>query len=438
MRRRILVISSDAVGASMAGGGIRAYELARALAPHADVTLAGLPSVSAHELDLRVVTYDLNDPRALRQPIATSDVIVAQPQWPPVMRWMKRSGARLIFDMYVPELFEVFESWAERRTAVRGLVASLVTDRLMHAFHIGHHFLCASDRQRDLWLGAMLAERVVTPKLLERDPGLNRTIAKVPFGVPDETAAGTGAAGLRDRFPEIGPDDPVALWNGGLWGWLDPLTVIRAMGEVAGRLPGARLVFMGKATHRQAERATQEARELAGGLGLLDRTVFFNDVWVPYADRANWLLDADCAVSAHHEHLETRFAFRTRLLDCFWAGLPIICTEGDDLADRVELDDLGATVQPGDVNGMARAIEQVLGRGRTSYQPALRRVAADHAWSVVTEPLVRFALEPGPTPRLGMLTTPQRPGQMARGIAFRVARATLNRTGLRHWPGGPE
>ena len=435
MGRRILVISSDAIGTSMAGGGIRAFELARALAPHGDVTLAGLPSPTAHDLDLSVVTYDLNDPSELKGPIAAADVVVAQPQWPTVMGWMHRSSARLIFDMYVPELFEVLESWADRGRGARGLVASLVTDRLMSAFHIGHHFLCASDRQRDLWLGAMLAERMITPGLLEQDPSLTRTIAKVPFGVPNETVARTESPGLRDRFAEIGSSDPVALWNGGLWGWLDPLTVIRAMTKVIERLPNARLVFMGKATHRQAERATQEARELAGSLGVLDTSVFFNDSWVPYADRANWLLDADCAVSAHEEHLETRFAFRTRLLDCFWSGLPIVCTGGDDLADRVEMEDLGATVAPGDVDGMADAIERVLRRGKPSYRDAMARTAAAYSWSVVTQPLVEFALSTDAPRRLGGLSRPPRPGQLGRGTAFRIARAGLNRAGLGHWPG---
>jgi hypothetical protein len=34
-------------------------------------------------------------------------------------------------------------------------------------------------------------------------------------------------------------------------------------------------------------------------------------------------------VSAHPAHLETRFAFRTRMLDYLWAGLPIVSTEGE-------------------------------------------------------------------------------------------------------------
>ena len=46
-----------------------------------------------------------------------------------------------------------------------------------------------------------------------------------------------------------------------------------------------------------------------------------------------YLLDADLAVSAHFDDVETRFAFRTRLLDCLWAGLPVVTTRGDTLGD---------------------------------------------------------------------------------------------------------
>src|SRR5262249_28644569 len=94
--------------------------------------------------------------------------------------------------------------------------------------------------------------------------------------------------------------------------------------------------------------------------------------WVPYEERVNWLLDADCAVSAHLDHVETRFAFRTRLLDCFWAGLPVVCTEGDDLAERVARDDLGGTVAAGDVDGMAAAPGRGAGPGAGARARPLR------------------------------------------------------------------
>ena len=39
-RRRVLFLSADPVGSSMAGAGIRYFELARVIAQHADVVIA--------------------------------------------------------------------------------------------------------------------------------------------------------------------------------------------------------------------------------------------------------------------------------------------------------------------------------------------------------------------------------------------------------------
>lgn len=426
---RVLVISSDIVGPSMAGAGIRAFELASALASIGEVTLAA-PGRSSAPGGLHLISFDPNTPNALRSEIDRADVVVTQPQWPPVTRWLERSGARLVFDLYAPEVLESLASWKERPAIVRKAVNALIIDRLAWALRAGDHFLCAGERQRDLWRGCMLGEGLAT------DADGQEPFSIVPFGLSEGPPLRTDRPGPRSQFPSIGPSDPLVLWNGGLWGWLDPLTVIRAMALVAERVPRARLVFMGKATHHQAQRATKEARDLATSLDLLDRTIFFNDVWVPYVDRANWLLDADCAVSAHHDHLETRFAFRTRLLDCFWSGLPVVCTEGDDLADRVARDGLGETVAPGDVDGMAAALERVLRRGRASFEPALARVAADYAWPVVTEPLVRYVTAPPPSRRLQVSPMPTRPGRFVRSIGFRGVRAALARTSGRSRPGG--
>src|SRR4029079_11875445 len=85
---------------------------------------------------------------------------------------------------------------------------------------------------------------------------------------------------------------------------------------------------------------TTRAVRLAEELGLRDRVVFFNFGWVPYAERGRYLLEADLGVSAHFDDLETRFAFRTRLLDCFWAGLPVVTTRGDSLREVVAARDL--------------------------------------------------------------------------------------------------
>src|SRR4029079_1185457 len=115
--------------------------------------------------------------------------------------------------------------------------------------------------------------------------------------------------------------------------WLDPFTAIRAIERVAKREPRVRFIFMGvrsPVAEIAKMRVVEDARRLAQELNLLDRHVFFND-WVPYDKRQNWLLDADLGLSLHRHSLESRFAYRTRMLDNFWCGLPLVATEGDVL-----------------------------------------------------------------------------------------------------------
>ena len=153
---------------------------------------------------------------------------------------------------------------------------------------------------------------------------------------------------------------------------------------------------------------------------------------MPYAERGTWLLEADCAISTQVEHLETRFAFRTRLLDCFWARLPIVCTLGDELADRVMQEDLGVAVAEGDPRALAGALETVLARGRASYGERLSRVAAQYTWPRVVEPIARFLAAELP-PRLGERVT-RPPLTSARTVAFRGALASMNALGVKLWP----
>jgi glycosyltransferase involved in cell wall biosynthesis len=137
--------------------------------------------------------------------------------------------------------------------------------------------------------------------------------------------------------------------------------------------------------------AAEEAIALSQELGLYDRYVFFNN-WVPYQERQNYLLEADIGVSLHLNLAEGRFAFRTRFLDYIWAGLPIVATQGDVMAEQVSEWSLGVLVAPGDVEGVARAILGLLNTPhlRESYQSRFARVAARYSWEVVTEPLVNF------------------------------------------------
>lgn len=430
-RPRVLVVSQDRVEGQVAGTSVRALELARVLGDVADVTLAAVGSPPARVAGLPCVGYHPQAPAALDPMLRRCDVIVAGPQWPPLMRRLRRSGARLVFDLYVPEAIETVSGFPGDRRAVRAVLTQFAIDRLLDALRSGSAFVCASERQRDLLLGVLLSERLIDPVRHDADPSLRSLVDVVPFGLPEEPATAS-SGGPRTSFPgAIGARDEVVLWNGGLWPWLDAETAVRAAARLAERRPTVKLVFMGAARQVPAQRAAEQAKALASELGVLGRVVFFNEDWVPYERRADWLLAAGCAISTHGDHLETRFAFRTRLLDCFWARLPVVCTEGDDLAEVVERAGGGLTVPAADPIAAAGALEAVLDRGRESYAPALEQIAARYTWRAVAQPLVRMVTGPAPA---GRRAPALRTAHALRRGGYLTARAGLNAVGVRDWP----
>ncbi len=151
---------------------------------------------------------------------------------------------------------------------------------------------------------------------------------------------------MRGVVDGIGDDDPLLIWNGGLWGWFEPELFIRAIDVARARGAERARLLHGRARppRRGALARGRRARSRSpSSSGCATSHVFFND-WTPYDTRQNVYLDATAAVSFHRAHLETRFSFRTRILDCIWASLPIVCSEGDVLADLVRNEQLGITV----------------------------------------------------------------------------------------------
>lgn len=386
----------------MAGSGIRYWNLARLLGAQQPVTLA---APNALELTappgVTIVPYALPSDDADARSLKLADlldgheVVVAQ-HLPYLHADPEELATRfLVVDLYAPWVLEKLEY--ARIDPQRGEPNRQddveILNRLLA---LGDFFICASERQRDYWLGALTAAGRLDLAQAEADPELRRLIDLVPFGMPEQRPLKSGP-GPRELFTEIGRDDPLILWNGGLWNWLDPLTAIRAVGIVAQQLPAVRLVFMGTRSPgaQVAEMEIVEtARLLADELGLLGRNVFFNE-WVDYAERQNWLLEADLTLSLHERTVEARYSFRTRLLDNLWCGVPLVATEGDVLADLVQEHGIGLTVPPGDAVAAARAIVQLLERdlGR-SVRARIATVASRFTWEAVAGPLLRYCRDP--------------------------------------------
>ena len=237
--------------------------------------------------------------------------------------------------------------------------------------------------------------RSAPPDTYERDPSLRRFIDIVPYGVPSTPLDARGPV-LRGVVRGIDPGDRVLLWNGGITEWNDPFTLIQAMDRIRASRPNVKLVFMGvnhpdlafSPTAGVAERAIRMAKDL----GLEGRTVFFLEGWVPYERIDDYLAEADASVCLGYENVESRFAFRTRYVDLFRARVPLLCTQGDVLADRVATDPLGITVAESDVDAVEAGIERLLDDAAftATCRERLASIAHELSWDLVVEPLVEF------------------------------------------------
>jgi GT2 family glycosyltransferase/glycosyltransferase involved in cell wall biosynthesis len=403
-RARLLIVSHEAIATNMSGPAVRFLEIGRALSHVARVTLAMPGQPTVRDARVTIAGFDPVNPSSLRRLAEDADVIFVQGfalvQYP----FLGGLLVPIIVDLYCPFTIEHLEQ--TRGTAALGDEA-VANDAagflgvLNGQIDQGDFFICASEAQRDFWIGNLHSRGRINPRTYAADPTLRRLIDVVPFGLPDEDFDRAAAAlppVMKGVRPGIAATDTVLLWGGSLLDWQDPVTLIEAVAQLAPRRPELKLLFMGTKHPNpmvKPMRAVAASRERAAALGVLDRHVFFND-WVPYAERARYLAEADLGVSTHREHLETHFSFRTRMLDYVWARLPIVCTDGDVFAQLVRSEGLGATVPPGDAAALAQAIDRLLGdpAARAAARTALARVGREMQWSRVVAPLARFLETP--------------------------------------------
>jgi glycosyltransferase involved in cell wall biosynthesis len=262
---------------------------------------------------------------------------------------------------------------------------------------VGDFFFSANERQRDYWLGVLDAVGRVNPATYACDATLNRLIDVVPFGLPSRRPEYHGPV-IKGVIPGIDPTDRVVLWGGGLWQWFDPLSLVRAVVRLAQTRDDVRLLFPGTRHPNpiiQDMPVLQETRELCDRLGLTGKVAFFGD-WVPYHLWASYLMEADVGASMHFDTLETRFSFRTRILDYIWAELPMVVTGGDAASELVTRFNLGEVVPPGDDQSITEALDSLLKHPslRETLRPRFEEVRPHLTWEKVCEPIARFCARP--------------------------------------------
>jgi len=409
---RLLVVCPDKTGPLMAGPAIRSVEIARALAGECAVTLAvpdGSAPVAGAMTQVCVPAESTLPPL-----IEAADVVLVSGR----AELMSAIRKPLIVDLYDPFILSDLEFYGAKFDAAGGRPL-LALRWLQHHLAHGDLFLCASAVQRSFWLGMLASAGRVNRANYAADHGFEELLAVLPFGISATPPRATAPA-VRGVIPGIGAGDRVVIWAGGLWNWFDPLTLLRALDVLRRTRPEVRGLFLGL-RHPNPDIGTMEmgrrALALARELDLEGRHAFFVD-WVPYDARQNYLLESDVAVSLHQPGVEAQFAFRTRVLDYLWCGLPMVLSRGDELAARIERARLGRAVPEGDADAVAAALGDLLdgadADGREARFAALRD---ELSWARVVEPIRRFCRAPrvaADKPRAGWFAPGAAPGTLIR------------------------
>jgi glycosyltransferase involved in cell wall biosynthesis len=386
----VLVISQDVVGSAMAGPGIRYFHLARVLAREFPLVLA-VPAGSDLETvpGLTLLQYTGFDDPALATIIHAARVIVVASDAAPRISELRHTRVPIAVDGYDP-------IQAENFYLTTGEAADKV-DHLTLTYLLGDFFFCSSERQRDWWLGLLEANGRINSHNYQEDSTFRRFVDVVPFGLSEAPPIPTRSF-VKGVWPGIGTDDKVLLWGGGLWPWLDPFTAVKAVAQLRDRRQDLRLIFPGTRHPNPVMSSipthTEAARRLAAELGILDTAVFFGD-WVPYADWVNVLLESDLALTLHpRDSLESRLAFRSRVLDCIWAGLPTVAARGDVTADLIGEYGLGALVEPEAVDEVAAAVLSLLEVPHVDWPARFAAARQSLIWEAVIGPLAAFCRHP--------------------------------------------
>lgn len=390
-KRKVGLISLDKVGLKMAGPGIRYLELGREMAKNFDVTLFVPDETDITETELKIASYNSHrSSKDIASKIKGFDVIIAQSLRPPLVQRIKSLGIKYIVDLYDPLAIEVLEYTKDDNPALQQSTFEFNYYSLAISLLSADHILCASEKQKDYYIGFLSGQKLLNPKFYHQTPNLDKFISIAPFGLPEGKATAIDDQVFFSKFPGIKKTDKIIYWGGGIWNWFDPISVIKAIHELSKKRSDIKLFFLGT-KHPNPKIKTMKmagkALEYAEKYDLLDKYVFFNFDWTPYNERVNYLGLSTIGVSTHFDNTETRFSFRTRILDYLWAEMPMILTRGDSMADLCEKHNLGVVVDFQNSSEIAKAIEMISNNGKIAKEMSenIKKIKSRYRWTSVAK-----------------------------------------------------
>lgn len=158
-RKKILVISHDKVGPSMAGPGIRYHRIAINLAKEHDVTLAVFNPIYIEGIEKN--TYKAIDihVQKFKDEFVKYDAIIALWLSDEMIEFAKSNNIVIIFDLYAPVPVEdlVQRVFGGKTNPKSDYDYLQMIRNYKHFVNNGDYLLVSNNEQRDFWMGYAFA-----------------------------------------------------------------------------------------------------------------------------------------------------------------------------------------------------------------------------------------------------------------------------------------
>jgi hypothetical protein len=397
-KKKVLIISHDKIGERMAGPGIRYHYMAEVLSIKFDVTV-GFFDISYLPEENFPKSYSVKhiDAHYFESGFRGFEIVIAHWLSETMLDFCNRNKIFVVIDLYVPGPVENLAASIYNKKNIKpeddySYDKALKMYKLF--FENADLFLFSNRRQLDFWTGyAFGADQIHLSTYLKR-PLYDRFIY-APMGIDTKMVLSRKRNLIKGVVNNISEKDKLLIWTGGIWGHFDGQVLIKAMARLARKRNDVKLLFLGTVHPNPSIKESLESqttRRLTQKLGLLNRVIFFNEGWVKYSERINYLLEADAAVNTHKASIETEFSHRTRVLDHFLAELPTIATEGDFLSDEViQPNGLGIVVKPNDPVALEQAIIEILvDKNNKEIRQRIRQYRKNFDWEITMAQLIKF------------------------------------------------
>ncbi len=398
-KRKVAIFGHEPVTGKLGGLGIRQLEIARTLAKQFEVRLMTAYEPEGHLEKFPIKKIRYQDIGSVKQHIKWADIVFASQPAYFVTQLTTEMKKPLALDLCPITYFEEIERLQSsgKTEPEKYLHLAELTSYTLRQIAAADFFICASDRERDYYIGILTIVGKLLPDNYKNNRTFENIISVAPYGLPKRKPR-TGKNLLKGKLPGIEKKDFIILWGGSIWDWFDCLTPIRAMARLKKTCPRAKLVFMGT-THPATDSPPsqyQKAVNLAKKRKILNKNVFFLSDWIPFREREYYLTESDIGITTFEDTIENRFAFRIRLMDYLWAGLPIVTNPGNVLSDLIEKEEIGTIVPFGDDKILAKKIESFVKQPLKikKLSKNITAVKKRFYWDETLKPLTRFIEKP--------------------------------------------